>query len=339
MRGGWLLVATAVLAFIVSRYQRPSVPNLEVNRLREEAERLRAKVRAYEALSHTDVLGSQTSRSAHLGTATAAAGGPSLVTELLDLHSHWDWQAIAHEMLQPFQYINEDMIAAGVRECYQNGTMYCMRAQIVSNELYITDYRAVFFDRHYAPARVMPLLDVLRRHTLPDIELVVAAVDEPRIKTKVDARDWSLLMDKYPGSIPRGNVKAQLPPPLFSSTVDRAHLDLAWPDFSFYMPRRPHKLRTPPWSKLHPRMLEQSAALRWEDKVSLAVHTGNVGSPYRKRLAAEAVISPGEILVNELFIGDHGRINSTCAQINRHRTGGYQKHLCYMTFTEQCSYK
>jgi protein glucosyltransferase len=45
------------------------------------------------------------------------------------------------------------------------------------------------------------------------------------------------------------------------------------------------------------------------------------------------------MLVNELFIGDHGRINSTCATINRHRTGGFQQHLCYMTFTEQCSYK
>jgi hypothetical protein len=64
-----------------------------------------------------------------------------------------------------------------------------------------------------------------------------------------------------------------------------------------------------------------------------------VGSSYRKRLAAQAKISPAEMLVNELFIGDHGRINSTCATINRHRTGGFQQHLCYMTFTEQCSYK
>ena len=64
-----------------------------------------------------------------------------------------------------------------------------------------------------------------------------------------------------------------------------------------------------------------------------------MGSSYRKRLAAQAKISPAEMLVNELFIGDHGRINSTCATINRHRTGGFQQHLCYMTFTEQCSYK
>jgi hypothetical protein len=131
----------------------------------------------------------------------------------------------------------------------------------------------------------------------------------------------------------------QLPPPLFSSTVNRAHFDLAWPDFSFYMPRKPHKLRTPPWRQLHPQMLEQSARVRWEDKVPLAVHTGNVGSPYRKRLAKQAAISPNEILVNELFIGDHGRINATCASLGRQRLGGFHQHKCYMTFEEQCSYK
>ena len=37
----------------------------------------------------------------------------------------------------------------------------------------------------------MPLLDVLRRHSIPDVDIVVAAVDEPRIKTMADARDWS----------------------------------------------------------------------------------------------------------------------------------------------------
>ena len=169
--------------------------------------------------------------------------------------------------------------------------MYCMRAQIRANELYITDYRAVFFDRHYAPARIMPLLDVLRRHKIPDVDIVVAAVDEPRIKTLVDAAEWSRTVLKYPGSLkcsigqalfppqllarfaPRAHQGTSLPPPLFSSTIDRAHFDLPWPDFSFYMPRRPHKLRTPPWSKLHPQMLRESATLNWRDKIELAVHT------------------------------------------------------------------
>ena len=56
-------------------------------------------------------------------------------------------------------------------------------------------------------------------------------------------------------------------------------------------------------------------------------------------LYAVAAKHPETMLVNELFIGDHGKIRQTCEQIGRHRTGGFQQHLCYMTFTEQCSYK
>ena len=133
--------------------------------------------------------------------------------------------------------------------------------------------------------------------------------------------------------------RGELPPPLFSSTVNRGCVDLPWADFSFYMPRKSHKLRTPPWSVLQPRMMRQSAGVRWEDKIELAMHTGNVGSPYRKKLAAVAKDNADTMLVNELFIGDHGKITKTCHQIGRERKGGYQKHLCYMTFTEQCSYK
>ncbi|KAL3893706.1 MAG: hypothetical protein SGPRY_014048, partial [Prymnesium sp.] len=40
-----------------------------------------------------------------------------------------------------------------------------------------------------------------------------------------------------------------------------------------------------------------------------------------------------------LFIGDHGKITSTCKQLGLHTRGGYQKHKCYMTFEDQCSYK
>ena len=103
--------------------------------------------------------------------------------------------------------------------------------------------------------------------------------------------------------------------------------------------RRPHKLRTPPWSKLHPQMVKESATINWRDKIELAVHTGNVGSAFRKRLAAEAQKNADTMLVNELFIGDHGKIRQTCAQLGLHRKGGFQQHKCYMTFVEQCGYK
>ena len=292
----------------------------------------------------------ETAAAATSAAATALApttgASTSVAEELLSLHAHWDWQAIAHEMLQPFAYIDNTMVTNALKACNENGTMYCSRVQVKNNELFITDYRAVFFDRHYAPARVMPMLDVLRGHQLPDVDLVVAAVDEPRIKAMADAREWTRMVSRYPGMLKCEGIDpkyagemASLPPPLFSSTVDRAHFDLAWPDFSFYMPRRAHKLRTPPWSKLHPQMLRESATVVWKDKIELAVHTGNVGSAYRKRLADEAKRSPNEILVNELFIGDHGKIRSTCAQLGLHKQGGFQQHKCYMTFTEQCGYK
>ncbi|KAL1507912.1 hypothetical protein AB1Y20_007517 [Prymnesium parvum] len=257
------------------------------------------------------------------------------------LQARWDWFSMVKEMIQPFSQITPEMLDAAVRTCFDNGTMYCMRAQVVSGNLYITDYRAIFFDRWYAPARVMALLDVLRWHEVPDVDIVVAAVDEPRVKMSIDELHWTRTVQAYPGATTdaKGRRVVKLPPPLFSSTINRASHDLPWPDFSFYTPRKSHKLRTPPWSILHGKMLEESARVRWEDKIELAMHTGNVGSPYRKKLAAVAEANPEAVLVNELFIGDHGKITQTCKQLNLHTTGGYQKHKCYMTFEDQCSYK
>ena len=159
--------------------------------------------------------------------------------------------AIASEALRPWGSIRKEQLDTAVAACNDNGTMYCTRIQVVANRLYITDYRAIFFDRHYAPARIMLLLELLKRRSIPDLDLVVAAVDEPRVKTKVESREWSRMIQRYPAAKtldPRDARTAVLPPPLFSSTVNRAHLDLPWADFSFFMPRRPHKLRTPPWS-------------------------------------------------------------------------------------------
>ena len=251
-----------------------------------------------------------------------------------------------HDLLQPFKSITPRMLELAVRTCFDNGTMYCLRAQVVSGRLYITDYRAIFFDRYFAPSRVMPLLETLRRHrNLPDIDIVIAANDEPRVKTLVDGRFpkyWTRLCSSYPGARV-GSVDgirfADLPPPLFSSTVSRHHLDLPWLDFSFFMPRKEHKLRTPPWSVLHPKLVAEGGSVPWESKLELAMHTGNVGSPFRKVLAQVAKANPETMLVNELFIGDHGKIRKTCEELNLHAKGGFQQHVCYMTFQQQCRYK
>jgi hypothetical protein len=240
-----------------------------------------------------------------VGQRPTATSASARVTEgrlasAVALHGEWHWDLLVKSLMQPFQRITPQMLDAAVQTCYDNGTMYCLRAQVSRGRLYITDYRAIFFDRFYAPSRVMPLLETLRRHpNLPDVDIVVAAVDEPRVKTLVDAKWWTRLCTRYPGGT--HNNRIELPPPLFSSTISRHHLDLPWLDFSFFMPRKEHKLRTPPWSVLHPQMLEQSARVRWEDKIELAMHTGNVGSPFRQRLARVAEKHPSTMLVNELF--------------------------------------
>ena len=268
-----------------------------------------------------------------------AAHAEIQANHLLEVHRHWDWPALAKELLYPFEEINQRMLQQGVAECFDNGTMYCQRIQVVDGNLYVTDYRAIFFDRHYAPARLMLMLETMRRHKLPDLDLVVAAVDEPRIKMRFGQADWAKTLNKYPGGVRNPAKPGPLPPPLFSSTINRGHADLPWADFSFYMPRKSHKLRTPPWFQLQPKMVRESASVRWEDKIELAMHTGNTMSPFRQKVVAAAKKRPDTMLVNELFIGDHNKIKKTCHELGLERKGGYQAHKCYMTFTEQCSYK
>ena len=102
--------------------------------------------------------------------AELAKATSSHLESAIAVHGQWRWNLLVHELLQPFPRITQRMHDAAVRTCFDNGTMYCLRAQIVGGRLYITDYRAIFFDRYYAPSRVMPLLETLRRHpNLPDV--------------------------------------------------------------------------------------------------------------------------------------------------------------------------
>lgn len=231
--------------------------------------------------------------------------------------------------------------------------------QIIQGSLYLTDYRAIFFDRHYAPARILPLLETLRRNPdLPDMDLVVAGNDEPRVPAiPGDRFSWSRTCTRWPGGDgPPPGISPQeqtrrfqegvrkeragpLPPAIWASTTNRAVMDLPWVDFAWFFPRRPHKLRTQPWSKLHGELVAAGGTVQWGDKIELAIHTGNVMSPWRQSLGAIAQQNPGEMLINELFIGDHKKVQKTCAQLGLHKKGGFQQHKCFMTFAEQCGYK
>ncbi|EOD23491.1 hypothetical protein EMIHUDRAFT_239584 [Emiliania huxleyi CCMP1516] len=120
------------------------------------------------------------------GSGTAEDGLPASL--LLKAQRSWDWRAIASEALRPWGSIRKEQLDTAVAACNDNGTMYCALGSMLSpallvhkGSLYLTDYRAIFFDRHYAPARVWPLLAALRRHRdLPDVDIVVAGNDEPR---------------------------------------------------------------------------------------------------------------------------------------------------------------
>ena len=263
-----------LLVTVVIRGQVDS-QSREIKLLRASNSKLRAKLARLEQLSASAAppplarpCGTDGSSAGRSAGSSAGAIVREELSAAVDVHGHWDWSILVHELLLPFDQVTEHMLEAAVRTCDDNGTMYCLRAQVIGGHLYITDYRAIFYDRYYAPSRVLPLLETLRRHpNLPDVDLVVAAVDEPRIKTLVTPKYWSRLCTAYPGTArPKaaGETRrpdADLPPPLFSSTISRHHLDLPWLDFSFFMPRKDHKLRTPPWKILHPQMLAQVIAI------------------------------------------------------------------------------
>lgn len=165
-----LICTTLVLALLVSRWfgAPPASHSAEFVSLRAENERLKHRLSSCEAITRVSggrgdataaATAASTANTNGATTATTNGGGPvqvgegvakqqqQLMAELLDLHSHWDWQSIAFDMLQPFVSITSRMVDDGVKACFENGTMYCTRLQVLRGELYITDYRAVFFDR------------------------------------------------------------------------------------------------------------------------------------------------------------------------------------------------
>ena len=78
------------------------------------------------------------------------------------------------DSLRPFKQLSGGITMEGLRlaeqKCKQS--TYCHRAQVIDGRLYITDLRAIFFDRNYGPARVMPLLETLRRWPVPNFDAI-----------------------------------------------------------------------------------------------------------------------------------------------------------------------
>ena len=200
----------------------------------------------------------QTSRCPH-GNPSAALVPATRQPPSLSKRQLWYWTDLILDSLRPFERLNGGITRAGLRLAEQKCKVstWCHRAQVIDGRLYITDVRAIFFDRHYAMARVMPLLLTLQRFKLPDFDAVFSGTDYPIMEIPRDAAHMHRMYG--PG---------QAIPPVFSPTANSLTHDLPWPDFSFFPPRgrcgKPctHPLKTPRWQEAHPELLKLGQKVR-----------------------------------------------------------------------------
>ena len=101
----------------------------------------------------------------------------------------WYWTDLVMDSLRPFERLNGGITQRGLRLAEQKCKIstWCHRAQVIDGRLYITDLRAIFFDRHYAMARVMPLLLTMKRWKVPDLDAVFSGTDYPIMEIPRDA--------------------------------------------------------------------------------------------------------------------------------------------------------
>jgi len=237
--------------------------------------------------------------------------------------------------LRPFDRLNGGITLRGLRLAEQKCKIstWCHRAQVIDGRLYITDLRSIFFDRHYAMARIMPLLLAMKRFPVPNVDVVFSGTDYPIIELPRDAAHMQRMYG--PG---------QPIPPLFSPTANSVSLDLPWPDFSFFPPLSApgmpsHPLKTPRWQKAHPSLLSLGAKTPFDDKIDRAVFTGNMKtSPNRQTIFRQAQSNPELLFVNEVYIKTSP---PSCFAIGEPNVtkGGVLVKRCGLSFEELCRYK
>ena len=231
------------------------------------------------------------------GTLAAAAASPPAPPR-----QRWIWSTLVMNALRPFERLAGGITLRGLRLAEQKCKIstWCHRAQVINGRLYVTDLRSIFFDRHYAMARIMPLLLTMKRFKVPDLDAVFSGTDYPIMELP---RDAAHMQRMYGPGMPV--------PALFSPTANTVSLDLPWPDFSFFPPLpRPkcgkrciHPLKTPRWQLAHPELLALGRKLRFADKIDRAVFTGNMKtSPNRRTIFNQAEHHPELLFVNEVYI-------------------------------------
>jgi protein glucosyltransferase len=248
----------------------------------------------------------------------------------------WSWTGLVLSSLRPFERNNGGITLHGLRLAEQKCKIstWCHRAQVIDGRLYITDLRSIFFDRHYAMARVMPLLLTMQRFKVPDLDAVFSGTDYPIMDIPRDAAHMERMYG--PG---------QPVPPVFSPTANTASLDLPWPDFSFFPPEGRcgkeciHPLKTPRWQRAHPELLKLGRKLSFDEKIDRAVFTGNMKtSPNRQTIFAQAQRFPELLFVNEVYIKTSPPSCFAIGEPNVTRGGTLVKR-CGLSFEELCRYK
>ncbi|KAL1512259.1 hypothetical protein AB1Y20_005521 [Prymnesium parvum] len=274
--------------------------------------------------------------------AREAGGAPSLATTAAapapPPRQPWYWTDIIMDSLRPVEKLNGGITMDGLRLAEQKCKIstWCHRAQVIDGRLFITDVRAIFFDRHYAMARVMPILLAMKRFKVPDIDAVFSGTDYPIMEIPRDSAHMRRLY---------GPSRAI--PPVFSPTANTVTLDLPWPDFSFFPPlanpacgkRCTHPLKTPRWQIAHPELLAIGRKVAFEDKIDRAVFTGNMKtSPNRQMIMRQAEQHPELIFANEIYIKTSP---PSCFDIGEPNVtqGGVLVKRCGLSFEELCKYK
>ena len=235
------------------------------------------------------------------------------------------WTEAVVDGLYPFSTINREDVARAERVC--NVSTFCHRAQWIDGRLYVRDVRAIFFDRTYAMARVLPLLTTLRAYgrAIPDFDAVFHGTDYPIVEVPQGWRHAKRLYDDG------------RPPILFSPTTSSRHLDLPWPDFSFFPPRGDHPLRTRRWDVAQA-SVARAGALAWTARVARAVFTGNMMGEERRRLFATAANRSDLFFVNDVFVKSRP---PSCHALRSPVPwkGGVLKDRCGLDFEAMSRYK
>ena len=301
----------------------------EVEKLREEVARARdreiAELRARLKVYETQKLPAATTAVA----TTAATPPPTSSTRQL-----WYWTDLVMDSLRPFQQLSGGITREGLRLAEQKckTSTYCHRAQVIGGRLYVTDLRAIFFDRNYAMARVLPLLETLKRWPVPDFDAVFQGTDYPLGELPRDPAHMERMYGPGKGI-----------PPMFSPTATTVHLDIPWPDFAFWPPRGrngvPHPLRTPRWEYAHGELLAKGRKIPWEQKIDRAVFTGNMMGTLRQEMYALAEANPSVMFVNEVFI--KAKSYASCFEMGFKEAtqGGVLSKKCGLAFEDLCRYK